>query len=260
MFLKALKNSAIFSSSDKTMSFPLEVSEEKPIVIKNIEEYLPELVYGGIDGIVTTFAVVAGAAGAHLSVQIVLILGMANLIADGLSMSVGAYLAKRSEIDNYQKHLRKENLKIQSNSEKATQQLKEIYEEKGFTGKDLEVIVSQIQSNKELWAHTLLVYRHELLPENKSAHKAGFFTLIAFVVAGAVPLITFLFTQENTTQFSPFALSSICAAIAFILIGWGKHILTQGGLLKSILETLSLGALAATAAYFVGDILEKLVF
>lgn len=202
----------------------------------------------------------AGAAGAHLSVQIVLILGMANLIADGLSMSVGAYLAKRSEIDNYKKHLRIENNKIQFKAEKATSQLKEIYEEKGFAGANLETIVNQIKSNKELWAHTLLVYRYELLPENKSAAKSGFFTLIAFIIAGAVPLITFLFTQENTTQFSPFVLSSICAAIAFILIGWGKHVLTRGGLLKSILETLLLGALAATAAYFVGDVLEKLLF
>lgn len=260
MFLKVIRNSAIFGSSAKTIHFKKELSEERPLMLKTIEEYLPELVYGGIDGIVTTFAVVAGAAGAHLSVQIVLILGMANLIADGLSMSVGAYLAKRSEVDNYRKHLRKENYKIESMEGRATEQLMAIYREKGFTGADLQTIVAQIKSNKELWAHTLLVYRHELLPENKSAVKSGFFTLMAFVISGAVPLVTFLFTQENTTQFSPFVLSSFCAAIAFILIGWGKHVLTHGGLIKSILETLSLGALAATAAYFVGDVLEKDLF
>ena len=76
---------------------------------KHIEQYLPEMVYGSIDGIVTTFAVVAGAAGAGLSIQVVLILGIANLVADGLSMSIGSFLSKESEIDNYNKHLRIEN-------------------------------------------------------------------------------------------------------------------------------------------------------
>jgi vacuolar iron transporter family protein len=64
-----------------------------------IREYLPQFVYGGIDGIVTTFAVVAGAAGANLSGRIVIILGFANLIADGFSMSVGSYLSKETELD-----------------------------------------------------------------------------------------------------------------------------------------------------------------
>jgi len=235
-------------------------SAEKLNTREKIESYLPEMVYGAIDGIVTTFAVVAGAAGASLSVQIVLILGMANLIADGLSMSVGAYLAKRSEIDNYKKHLKRQFYKIEREPWLAKKHLNQIYADKGFDGEDLENITRQIQKNKELWAHTLLVYRHELLPETKSAFKSGLFTLLAFVLAGAVPLLAFLFTQYNNSGFSPFATSAICAAVAFILIGWAKHQLTKGGLFKSVFETLGLGAIAATAAYFVGDILERMLF
>jgi vacuolar iron transporter family protein len=64
-----------------------------------IKTYLPQLVYGGIDGIVTTFAVVAGAAGAGFSTKTIIVLGSANLIADGFSMSVGSYLSKEAEID-----------------------------------------------------------------------------------------------------------------------------------------------------------------
>ncbi len=256
MFLTAIIKTLPFT-------FPTQKNDAKSLddqSINFVEEYLPEFVYGGIDGIVTTFAVVAGAAGAHLSVQIVLILGMANLIADGLSMSVGAYLAKRSEVDSYSKHLKKQYDKIAHHPEKASRQLREVYEEKGFEGADLQTIEEQIKSNEAVWAHTLLVYRHELLPETKSPVKAGFSTLIAFVVAGAVPLIAFLYAQGSSLQFSPFLISSICAALTFVFIGWSKHQLTRGGLLKSILETLSLGALAAGAAYFVGDMLEKMLF
>jgi VIT1/CCC1 family predicted Fe2+/Mn2+ transporter len=68
-------------------------------ISKNLEEYLSQFVYGGIDGTVTTFAVVAGATGAKLSTGIVIILGFANLIADGFSMGVGSYLSSKSEID-----------------------------------------------------------------------------------------------------------------------------------------------------------------
>ena len=63
----------------------------------HIDKYLPELVYGGIDGIVTTFAVVAASVGAKLSSEIVIILGLANLVADGISMGVSAYLSAKSE-------------------------------------------------------------------------------------------------------------------------------------------------------------------
>lgn len=66
---------------------------------QHFEDYLSEFVYGGIDGAVTTFAVVAGATGARFSLQIILVLGFANLIADGFSMSVGSYLSKKSEIE-----------------------------------------------------------------------------------------------------------------------------------------------------------------
>lgn len=66
---------------------------------QHFEDYLSEFVYGGIDGAVTTFAVVAGATGARFDLKIILVLGFANLIADGFSMGVGSYLSKKSEIE-----------------------------------------------------------------------------------------------------------------------------------------------------------------
>jgi len=82
--------------------------------MRKFETYLPEIVYGSIDGIVTTFAVVAGASGADLSVNVIVILGLANLFADGLSMSIGSYLSKKSERDNYNKHFQIEQWEIEN--------------------------------------------------------------------------------------------------------------------------------------------------
>lgn len=71
-------------------------------------KYLPEFVYGGLDGIITTFAIVAGAIGASLSSGIVLILGFANLLADGFSMAVSNYLSGKSQKELHEKHKHKE--------------------------------------------------------------------------------------------------------------------------------------------------------
>lgn len=76
---------------------------------KRIERYLGEFVYGAIDGTVTTFAVVAGAAGAGLNSKVIIILGIANLIADGFSMGASSYLSDKSERD-LAKHKEEEHL------------------------------------------------------------------------------------------------------------------------------------------------------
>ena len=75
----------------------------KDKIKQHIEDYLSEFVYGGIDGAVTTFAVVAGATGARVDLKIILVLGFANLIADGFSMGVGSYLSSKSSIELMQK-------------------------------------------------------------------------------------------------------------------------------------------------------------
>ncbi|HEY1318382.1 MAG TPA: VIT1/CCC1 transporter family protein [Gaiella sp.] len=70
-----------------------------PRLTAAVRHFLPDLVYGANDGIVTTFAVVCGVFGADLSSRVVLILGFANLVADGFSMGASNFLARRSYAD-----------------------------------------------------------------------------------------------------------------------------------------------------------------
>ena len=71
---------------------------EAPATVQDPLSYMAEFVYGSIDGTITTFAVVAGASGANLSSGIILVLGLANLLADGFSMSAGSYLSMKSRL------------------------------------------------------------------------------------------------------------------------------------------------------------------
>jgi VIT1/CCC1 family predicted Fe2+/Mn2+ transporter len=223
------------------------------------EQYLPEVVYGSMDGIVTTFAVVAGSAGADLSISIILILGLSNLFADGLSMSIGSYLSKKSEQDNYNKHLRIEEWEIENMPEVERQEVIDIYKAKGFSGTDLEMVVNRITSNKQVWIDTMMKDELGLALEKKSPFRAGLTTLFSFIVAGGIPLIVYVFAYAGKLGINPFYISSGVTLFAFIVIGYIKTYVTQIGLFRSILETLILGASAATAAYALGDYLEKIL-
>lgn len=226
--------------------------------ILKFEKYLPEVVYGSMDGIVTTFAVVAGSAGADLTVNIVLILGISNLLADGLSMSIGSYLSKKSEQDNYNKHLKIEAWEIEHMPEEEKEEIREIFREKGFAGDELEMVVKKITSNKKVWIDTMMKDELGLMQEKKSPFRAGLSTFISFVIAGGLPLIVYIFAYSGDLGIHPFVLSSLVTSMAFVIIGYVKKYVTQASLLRSIAETLVLGGSAATAAYFLGDFLEQL--
>lgn len=228
--------------------------------IKKFQEYLGEFVYGGIDGSVTTFAVVAGSAGAELSVSVVLILGFANLLADGFAMSVGAYLSTRSELDNYKKfHKRVEN-KIDENPESAKREVLHIFEQKGFRENILAQTVQVIIADKKLWAETIMKEKLEMLPEQKSPIAMGAVTYLSFVLVGLIPLLSYLLGWGlNGSHENLFVVSCILTSFAFATIGILKAFITQTSITRGMLETLALGGIAAVVSYFVGDILEKMI-
>jgi VIT1/CCC1 family predicted Fe2+/Mn2+ transporter len=228
-------------------------------LIGNTQNYLREFVYGGIDGAVTTFAVVAGAVGANLDISIILILGFANLLADGFSMSVGAYLSSKSEKENYIKHRNIEYWEVDNIPEKEREEIVEIYKEKGFKGDLLEQVVDVIVSNRDRWVNEMMKNELELIPDSKSPFKIGLATLISFVIIGFIPLLVYVYDYFYVINFSLFLMTSIFTGIAFVIVGAMKSFINQTSYLKSILETLALGFIAALVAYYVGSFLESLI-
>ncbi|SHO63163.1 VIT1/CCC1 transporter family protein [Algoriphagus zhangzhouensis] len=222
-----------------------------------LQEYLREFVYGGIDGAVTTFAVVAGGYGANLEPGILIILGFANLLADGFSMSVGAYLSAKSERDNYDKHEKIEYWEIENLPETEREEIEEIYREKGFKGDLLNQIVDHICSDKDLWVSEMMKDELGMMKDTKSPFKIGLATLISFIIVGFIPLLIYLWDFFFPSEINTFLWTSILTGIAFLIVGWLKGIVNQTSTLRSIIETVGLGLLAAIVAFYVGDILES---
>jgi len=154
--------------------------------------YLRDWIYGGIDGAVTTFAIIAGVAGADLAAGVVLILGFANLLADGLAMAASNYSGTTAERDDYKRVLGIEQKHIALVPEGEREEIRQIFSAKGFSGDDLKRIVSVITSDKALWVKTMAVEEYGLSPTPRSPALAALSTFAAFILCGLVPLAAFL--------------------------------------------------------------------
>jgi VIT1/CCC1 family predicted Fe2+/Mn2+ transporter len=167
---------------------------------ETVRHYIRDLVYGANDGIITTFAVVAGVTGGSLSTKAVLVVGVANLIADGLSMGVGNYLGIRSD-----------------------------------------------ESAR----------RAQALPEAEAEPvRHGVATFAAFLVAGAVPLLSYVVPNPGMDRF---VLACVLTFATLFGVGAARSAATADGWLSSGLEMLGLGVVVAAAAYGCGALIAGLV-
>ena len=224
-----------------------------------LEPYLGEFVYGGMDGCVTTFAVVAGSVGAGLNSSVIIILGFANLLADGFAMSVGAYLSAKTEKDNFDKYRAHAVKNLEGVHEVEKEEIRRIYSEKGFEGTLLNQVVEVITRDKDRWIDVKMKEGLLMNRPAKSPIWIGGITYISFILIGLIPLVVFVLDYLNPIDKDLFITSSILTGIGFLIIGWLKAYVNQTRILKGISETVGLGAIAAVVAYFVGDLLERLL-
>lgn len=227
--------------------------------MQRYQAFLSEFVYGGIDGSVTTFAVVAGSAGANLDSSIIIILGFANLIADGFSMSVGSYLSNKSESEHFEKHEQVEYWEVEHMPEEERDEIREIYRAKGFKGDLLEKVVAVITSDKDRWVDTMMKEELGMMKQDKSPLAMAAVTFISFIVVGFIPLLVYVLDYLTDMDIQNLFLTSIVlTSIAFILIGLLKAFVNEKSIIKGVMETLFLGSAAAVLAYYVGNVLEKI--
>ena len=218
--------------------------------------YIREIVYGGNDGIVTTFAVVAGTVGADLPHAIVIVLGLANLLADGLSMATGAYLSEKSEQAQW-KRIRSEELKeIDEIPDIERAEVRDYFVKLGFTGDDLDRAVTIVTSDKERWADVMMVAEHDHTGgADSSPLLDGIMTFLSFGLFGAIPLLPyFLGIPEEQRFFVAIA----GTAIALVLLGAARSYVTKEKMYRGPLEIVFVGALGAVVAYAVGVFLKSL--
>ncbi len=216
--------------------------------------YLRDWVYGGIDGTVTTFAIMAGVVGASLSPGVVLILGIANLLADGFSMAAANYSGTKAESEEYEQVRSMEERHIDFAPEGEREEIRQIFKAKGFEGEALDSAVDVITGQRERWIDTMMTEEHGMPGVIRSPMRAALTTFIAFVLCGAVPVLPYAVRIAE-----PFWPATVMTALTFFGIGSLRSRWSPTPWWRAGLETLAIGLLAAGVAYLVGDLLKDLV-
>lgn len=235
---------------------PLERMAEHPDADGHYP-WMVDFVYGGIDGAVTTFAVVAGVQGASLSVPTILILGFANLFADGFSMAAGKYSADKAEIEQYEKIRQVEYRHLKEKTEHERQEVVEILGKYGFKGEDLKTATRVITSSPDAWVDLMMRHEFNMTLENVKPIRGALSTFIAFLTIGFIPLIGYTFKgflPMNQDQI--FLATCVMTFMALFIVGTVKSRFIMKHWLWAGLETAFIGSLAATVAYFVGFFLK----
>ncbi|MFT7507808.1 MAG: VIT1/CCC1 family predicted Fe2+/Mn2+ transporter [Acidimicrobiales bacterium] len=222
--------------------------------------YFREVIYGGIDGIITTFAVVAGFSGAALSADtttqvsflVVLLFGLANLFADGVSMGLGSFLSVRSEQDLYKASRGKEEHEIAHNSEMEYSETITILMQKGYEEADAIAMAGLYRKNPAYWLDFMMNHELEMPdPMGDNPIYTGLATFVSFLIFGIIPLLPFLFLGGASAG-ALFLYSIIGTFLALVTLGILKWKVVGAGLRASLFEVVVVGSAAAAVAYFVG--------
>lgn len=219
--------------------------------------YLADAVLGGIDGCVTTLVIVAGAIGAQLAPAIALVLGVANLLADGFSMAVSNFQSARTRQDLLDLTRREELEHMRHVPEGEVEEVRQIFADKGFSGETLKNIVEVITADPQRWVDTMLVEEHGLSLTIPQPHKSALSTFAAFVAVGSIPLMPLFGSGLAANRILPISVG--LSLVAFFAIGYMKGLMLGSRRWSNGITTMVSGAAAAALAYAVGAMLGNLV-
>ncbi len=223
--------------------------------------HFDDFIYGSIDGAVTTFAIIAGVVGASLSPEIILILGFANLFADGFSMAAANYQASKARNQFIEMKRKQEEWEIDNLEEQEKEEIREIYKKKGFKDELLEEVVRTITSRRKVWVDTMMKEELGLIEDGKNPIDNSVSTFIGFNLVGLTPLIpfmVFMFMKIDANS-EAFVYSTISVMVAFFLVGMIKGKIVKKPKIRSGFYTLIIGGIASLVAYFVGYGLKILI-
>lgn len=218
---------------------------------------LREVVFGANDGLVTTLGFLAGLSGSIPSDRgIILIAGVAEVLAGALSMALGSYLSTKSQQEYFQKEIETEKREIEEYPEQEKLEIRDIFTARGFSPEEVEMLVRRISSNNDLLLQFMFKEELGLIPEVfDNPLKSGFLMGISFVIGAVPPLLPYSLLSVRVAL----PISVILSILALFGFGIGKTYYTQRNWFKSGMEIASLGMIAAGVGYLGGWMVSLLI-
>lgn len=227
--------------------------------------FLKPIIFGGLDGILTSFAIVAGAAGGGLSPQVVLILGFSNIFADALSMGVGEFLSSKAESEWILSERKREEWELENYPEGEIKEMEEIYVAKGMSEEDAQLVVNTMAKYKDFFVDIMMMQELELqVPEDdhvSESMREGIVMFCSFAAFGAMPLLGYVIIPASFPDLGEdvlFLSACIVTGAVLFFMGSVKSYFSAQSWFRSGMETLLLGGACATVAFTIGQLVDRL--
>ncbi len=211
---------------------------------------LRDVMLGLNDGLVASFAVTSGVAGAFSNTpSVVIMAGLAEMLGGAVSMGLAAFIAARSQIEFYESEVDRERYEIRRFPEHERDEIRGIYRQKGFSGPLLDQIVEHITGDPERWADVMMREELGFIGDNfESPIRSSMVVGVSYLVGAAVPVAPYLFIAPATG----IMLSAIITVLVLFAVGALKTIITARSWWRSGLESMLTGIAAGAVTYGAG--------
>lgn len=211
---------------------------------------LRDVIFGLNDGLVTSIGFVSGVTGAVFQSKVIVLTGIAQLAAGGVAMFIGSYLSNKSQQEFFYKEIAREKREIKEIPDVEKQEIRDIYNQMGFTEEEVEMIVNRITSDEKLWVRFMMREELGILEEEmESPTKAGMIMGGTFLMGGFCPLLPYFFLSDTLVALKT---SIFLSVMVFFAIGVGKSSLTKTNWFKSGMQVTCLGGFAALVGFLLG--------
>lgn len=217
-------------------------------------QFLRDIVFGANDGVVTAIGFLVGFASSVSNQGVVVVAGALTIVAGAASMALGNFLAVKSQREHYDAMEKVERWEMENKHETEIEEIREIYTNYGFDKQAVEVLTKKVTADRELWLKVMM--RDELgLTREEQPALAGVLIGIFYLLAGLPPLLPFVFFKPLTRAL---VMSLIVAVLVMALIGSFRWFLNKGNFGGKVVETITIGLIAAGIGFLAGEILNLL--
>ncbi len=210
-------------------------------------ETVRDIVIGMADGLTVPFALAAGLAAAVSSTAVIVTAGLAEIVAGAIAMGLGGYLAARTDAEHFASERSREEFEIEHLRGREVDEVTQIFRRYGLSGEGLEAAVSAVTSDRKRWLDFMMRFELGLdEPDPRRAPISAGTIGASYLIGGLIPLAPYMLTTRIADAF---LLSIVCTAVALLIFGGIKGHFTGISRLKSALQALLVGGLAAAGAY-----------
>ena len=216
-------------------------------------EIVRDVVIGMSDGLTVPFALAAGLSGAVASTGIVVTAGLAEVAAGSVAMGLGGYLAARGDAEHYAGERRREAQEVRDIPEREAQEVAEVLQQYGLTGEESAPVVAALRKNPDTWIDFMMRFELGLEePHPGRAMKSAATIGGAYIVGGLIPLLPYMLLHDGRRAL---LLSVITTLFALFAFGYIKGRFTGMNSIRSALQTVLIGGLAASVAFAIAKLI-----